>query len=79
MFEADTTYLWQTPFSVDANILCASAPASHSQAQSEFSFNHHHPDMGISVPVPAFFSPGETRLGRSFQNRLNTVAVRVFR
>ena len=78
MFEADTTYLWQTRHSIDAKTLCASSPASFFQAQSEFSFNHHHPDMGISVPVPFFFTR-ETQIGRSFQHKLNTVAVRVFR
>ena len=59
MFEADTTYLWQTPFSVDAKTLCASAPVSLSQAQSKLNFNHHCTDMGIPVPASAFFAPGK--------------------
>lgn len=36
MFEADTTYLWQTPDGVGAKVFCASAPASLSRTQSEF-------------------------------------------
>lgn len=38
MFEADTTYLWQTSRGVDAKTLCASAPVSLFQAQSELNF-----------------------------------------
>jgi len=122
MIEANTTHLWQMQSSVDAQILCASVPASPFRTQSEFglawanemsarkqdsktasktarlrltlrrpvvshsrhksadlaltpklsrscikdassrpdfrsadSFNYIHADMGISVPVPAFF------------------------
>lgn len=36
MFEATTTYLWQTRSSVDARILCASTPVSLSRTQPEF-------------------------------------------
>lgn len=37
MIEANTTYLWQTQSSVDARILCASAPVAPSpRPQSEF-------------------------------------------
>ena len=61
MIEANTTYLWQTPYSVDAKSFCASAPASLSRTQSGFSFNHRCADRGISVPVSAFFVPGKHR------------------
>ena len=59
MFEADTAYLWQTPFSVDEKNFCASSPTSLSQVKFELRFNRHHDDRGIPVPVPFFFSPGQ--------------------
>ena len=52
MIEANTTYLWQTPYSVDSKSFCASAPAS--------STNNIHADTGISMPVSAFFVPEHT-------------------
>ena len=36
MYEAATTYLWQTQHSIDARWLCASAPASLFRTQSVF-------------------------------------------
>ena len=36
MIEANTTHLWQMQSSVDAQILCASVPASPFRTQSEF-------------------------------------------
>ena len=79
MFEADTTYLWQTQHSVDAGILRASIPASFSQTQFGLSFNDHHADRGISVPVSAFFTPGKHSSTVHFQHKLTAAAVRVFR
>ena len=52
MYEATTTYLWQTQHSVDARVLCASVPTS--------STNNIHADMGVSSPVSAFFVSGNT-------------------
>lgn len=79
MFEADTTYLWQTRHSIDAKTFCASSPASFSQTQFGLSFNDHHADRGISVPVSAFFTPGKHSSTVHFQHKLNAAAVRVFR
>ena len=52
MIEVDTTYSWQMPRGVDAGVLCASVPAS--------STNSIYADMGISMPVSAFFVPEHT-------------------
>ena len=54
MVEVNTTYLWQTPGGVDAQVLCASAPVS--------STSNIHADTGVSMPVSAFFISGNTSL-----------------
>ena len=54
MVEADTTYLWQMPGSVDAQLLCASAPVS--------STSNIHADMDIFTPMSAFSFTGNTAL-----------------
>ena len=54
MIEVDTTYFWQMSHGVDAKVLCASVPAS--------STKNIHADMGITMPVSAFFISGNTSL-----------------
>ena len=58
MIEVDTTYSWQMPCGVDVEGLCASVPAS--------STNDIHADMGISMPVSAFFYYGKHSLSAGF-------------
>ena len=52
MVEVDTSYLWQTPGGVDAQVLCASAPVS--------STSNIHADIGVFMPVSALFISGNT-------------------
>ena len=54
MVDVNTTYLWQTPGGVDAQVLCASAPVS--------STSNIHADMGIFTPMSAFSFTGNTAL-----------------
>lgn len=53
MIEVDTTYSWQMPRGIDAGVLYASVPVS--------SINSIHADIGVFMPVSAFF-PGNTPL-----------------
>ena len=54
MVKVDTSYLWQTPGGVDAQVLCALILVS--------STSNIHADMGIFAPMSAFSFTGNTAL-----------------